>query len=81
MDSELEERIDVLEERADQSLRLARENNEYLKKLYRAHVWSRTFRIVYWTLVIGAAVGVFYFLQPYIDSAKESYTSFRSFLP
>jgi len=48
------------------------ENNVLLKKMHRSMVWSRFFRIAYWLVIIGLAVGAFYFIQPYIDAIVSS---------
>jgi hypothetical protein len=49
------------------------ENQRLLKKLYSASVWSRVFRAVYWFVIIGIALGTFYFLKPYLDSLTNIY--------
>ena len=54
-----------------------KENNTLLKKVHRSLVVSRTIKIVYWTIIIGVAIGAFYFLQPYVDSIQEAYDDIR----
>lgn len=54
-------------------IELTRENNVLLKKLHRAAMWGRVWRIFWWTLVIGSALGAYYFFQPFIESGLESY--------
>lgn len=56
-----------------ESLTLARENNEAIKKLYRSMVVGRVIKVVYWVILIGAAIGAFYFVQPYVDTIKSIY--------
>jgi len=51
----------------DETIELARENNKLIKKIHRSIVIGRTFRILYWVVIIGFALGLFYFLQPYIE--------------
>ncbi|MCI5108875.1 MAG: hypothetical protein MRY49_03460 [Candidatus Pacebacteria bacterium] len=55
-------------------LELARENNRLLKKIKRHMAMGTIFRFIYWAIIIGAGIGIFYFLQPYIDSVIGTYT-------
>jgi len=50
-----------------ETLELARENNEYLKKMRRTMLMGSVMKFVYWIVILGAAVGAFYFVKPYID--------------
>lgn len=62
-----------LEEKVEEALELSRENHKMLRKLYHHMQWSRVFHIFYWILVIGAGIGTYYVLEPYLDSAREVY--------
>jgi len=53
------------------NLKLTEENNEMLKKLYRAHKWGVAWRIFYWTLIIALTFGAYYFIQPFLDQIKN----------
>ena len=55
------------------SLELAEENNEILRNLQRAMRWGRIFKIFYWVIIVGTAIGAFYFIQPYLDTLTEAY--------
>ncbi len=63
------------EERAmlEEAVTLSRENNQIVKKMWRATQWGRAVKGLYWFIVIGIAVGSFYFLQPYLDTLKGAY--------
>ena len=65
-------------EMLDRVLELSEQNNKMLKKMERMARWSTIFRIIYWSVIIGTAIGLFYFMQPYIDEAKEAYGSVRN---
>lgn len=54
---------------------LVQENNKILRNIRRSNRWSNIFRIFYWTLIIGASIGAFYFIQPYIDAITKTYGS------
>lgn len=63
-----------------QTFELAEENNRMLRKMERMARINTAIRIAYWVIVIGAAIGLFYFLQPYIDMAKAIYSDFGTFV-
>ncbi|MBU6370580.1 MAG: hypothetical protein KGH93_02725 [Patescibacteria group bacterium] len=54
---------------------LAEENNKILRSLRNAHRWSVFLTSVYWILIIGVAVGGFYYLEPYVDTVLRTYSS------
>ena len=39
---------------------------------------SRIMSIAYWVLIIGSAVGAYYFIQPYIDQLMGIYGGAKS---
>ena len=49
---------------------LAEENNKMLHSMRRSMRWQRVMSILYWVFIIGSTIGVFYLIQPYIDSLK-----------
>ena len=57
----------------EETAALAKENNRLLKKMRRAAIWGRVMHLLYWVLIIGVSLGLFYFLQPYIDQVKALY--------
>jgi len=65
---------------------LAKENNKMLHSVMRYMRISRMMSIIYWVLIIGSAVGAYYFIQPYVDQligiyggAKSGLDNFGSF--
>ena len=54
-------------------LELSEDNNRMLKALHRNLWWARIRSVVYWVVIIGIALGAFYFLQPYIDKVMKLY--------
>ena len=54
---------------------LAEENNKILRKMRRSQRISSFLRLFYWILIIGASIGAFYYLQPYVDRAVSTYDS------
>lgn len=59
----------------EELLELTRENNKILKQMRRSLMWGRALRIVYWLVILGVAIGSFYFLQPYIENLQEVYSN------
>lgn len=56
----------------EETMELSKENNKILKKLHGAMRLSRAFKVLYWTIIIGSMLGVYYYFQPFIDSLKGS---------
>jgi len=59
------------------TLELAQENNKMLHSIRRGMFWGRVIRVVYWVVIIGAAVGVYYYIAPYLDSAVGAYGNLK----
>ncbi len=59
----------------NKSVALAEENNSMLRSMRRGQRWANIVRAVYWIVIIGTAVGAFYFLQPYFDEVMRMYTT------
>jgi len=55
------------------TLELAQENNKMLHSIRRGMFWGRIIKIAYWVIIIGAAIGVYYYITPYLDSAISAY--------
>jgi TRAP-type C4-dicarboxylate transport system permease small subunit len=45
-----------------------------VRSLYRGQRIRTILRVVYFIVIIGAMVGAFYFIQPYIEQITETYT-------
>ena len=58
-----------------QTLELVEENNQLLKRLHTSMVWGRAMRIIYWVILIGSAVGAYYYVEPYLNSLLKIYNS------
>lgn len=67
MEQELKEIKSILAN----TLTLTEENNRMLKAMRRAQKIATVMRIVYWLIIIGIAIGAFYFLQPFIDQTES----------
>lgn len=59
------------------ALELSQENNEMLRSMKRNMFIGRIFRIAYWIVIIGAGVGAYYYIEPYLDGAVSAYGSIK----
>jgi len=57
---------------------LAQKNNKMLNFVVRSMRISRIMSIIYWALIIGSALGAYYFVQPYIDELIGIYGGAKS---
>lgn len=55
------------------TLELTQENNKMLHSIRRGMFWGRIIKITYWVIIIGAAIGIYYYITPYLDSAISAY--------
>jgi len=60
------------------NLKLSEENNKLLKKMRRSMRWGQVFTAFYWLFIAGAAVSVYYFLQPVIESIFSTFQAITS---
>jgi len=58
-------------QKLERALQLAEDNNRILSKMHRSMQWGRIFKAVYWIIIIGVSLGLFYFIQPIIDAQKD----------
>ena len=57
----------------EKNLEVSKESNEMLRKMRSTMRWSRFFRFIYWVIIIGSMLGVYYMLEPRIKSLIASY--------
>ena len=55
-----------LEKLLSENLEISRESLKILKGIRRANRLVSAFKIFYWLVIIGSAIGAYYFLEPYI---------------
>ena len=61
-----------------ENLELSQENNEMLRAIRRSMFWGGVIKAIYWILIIGVAIGAFYFLQPYMDTFAKAYSDIKA---
>jgi hypothetical protein len=62
----------------EEALTLAKENNKMLHSMRRSMIFGRVMSFIYWALIIGSAVGAYYYIQPYIDQLLGVYGGAKS---
>lgn len=72
----------------ESTYKLSEENNKMLRHIRRSQKIAVFMRLLYWVVIIGISVGIFYFLQPYADRVQEFFKSagdtvnqFKNILP
>jgi len=55
------------------TLELSQENNQLLHSVKRSMFWGKVVSIIYWVVIIGATIGLYYYIQPYLDNAVNAY--------
>ncbi len=58
----------------EESLVIAKENNEMLKKVVRNQKWAAIYRIGYWTVIILFSFGAYYFVKPLMGNMLNIYS-------
>ena len=64
-------------EMLEETLELSQDNNKMLHTIRRELFWSKVMNIIYWIIIIGVSVGVFYYIQPYLDNLLDTYESVK----
>ncbi|NBD73536.1 hypothetical protein GVX82_00650 [Patescibacteria group bacterium] len=73
MSPDREERIEHL---VRENIKLTKENNRLLRKLWRAQVWGTVTRLVWILILLGVPIVVYlYFLKPFVEGLVGEYES------
>ncbi|MFZ2303316.1 MAG: hypothetical protein WAV98_00815 [Minisyncoccia bacterium] len=57
----------------DELLEITHENNKILRSMRRTQRWSSLFRFVYWAVILGSILGVYYHFQPTIQKYMKTF--------
>jgi len=58
---------------AEENLRLSKENNELLLKVYKIQKWGQIMRVGYYVVLILVGLGALYFIKPFLGSLLSVY--------
>lgn len=53
------------------------DTNHIVHGMRRGQRWRSFASILWWVLIIGASVGSFYFIQPYLQKVLDAYTGMQ----
>ncbi|MBP6857804.1 MAG: hypothetical protein KBC11_01265 [Candidatus Pacebacteria bacterium] len=71
MDPNIDARLKSIEEKLEK-------NTEILTRIRRVQKNSQLFKIFYWTIILLATFGAFYYIQPYLNQLVETYTGVQN---
>jgi Trk-type K+ transport system membrane component len=57
----------------ERTYNLTEDNNKILRSMRRSQRVSTVIRSIYWLFIIGASLGAYYLVQPYIDTVFGAY--------
>jgi len=69
-----DQQLDNLRKDLEETREIVERNHEMLEGIERTMFWRKVSSIVYWLLIIGVAVGLFYFLDPYLNRLFDVYS-------
>lgn len=59
--------------KVDELLELTRENNKILRSMRRTQRLSSVFTFLYWAVILGSILGVYYHFQPTIQKYMKTF--------
>jgi len=65
--------LQEIKEQLTETQKLAQENNKILQHIQRSARANLVFRVVYWALIIGSMLGIYYYLQPFLGNIVETF--------
>ncbi len=71
MDPNIDARLKSIEEKLDKTYGM-------VHRVRRVQKNSQIFRIFYWSIIILATFGAFYYIEPYISQLIEAYTGIQN---
>ncbi len=69
--------LEQLKNNLEETREIVERNNELLQSIERTMFWRRVFTVFYWVVIIGIAIGLFYFLEPYADRVIDAYNQLQ----
>jgi hypothetical protein len=69
--------MDPADEKAFKELsKTVKENNKLLHKIHNSMLIGRVLRIMYFVIIIGSMVGVYFYIPPLVEGIVDSYSNF-----
>ncbi len=60
-------------QKLERILKLAEENNEYIRKVRSSQKTSQMIKAIYWVVILVFVLGGFYYVQPYLKTLGSLY--------
>ncbi len=60
------------------NIEVSEESLSILKKMHRAAVTARVFWVLKWLIIIGASIGAYYYLEPYLQNFIKTLNSINT---
>ncbi len=76
-DNEAEERLDDLEAKIENIEKLVKQSHGMLQIMRRYQNIALIGRILYYFMLLGLALGAYYFIQPYLLSLLDTYAAIQ----
>ena len=64
--------MDLDSRKLDELLELTQENNKILRSMRRSQRWSSILTFLYWTVILGSILGIYYYFQPTIQKYTKT---------
>jgi len=61
-----------------ENIRITEDNNRLLRKIVSANRWARIFKVLYWVVIIGSMIGIYYYVQPVLIDLLDAYKGLLS---
>jgi hypothetical protein len=62
---------DDLKNLLQKNLEVSQESLKILKKINRARIIGNIFTFLKWMIIIGASIGIYYYIQPYLGKLTD----------
>ena len=69
---------DQLEKMIVETLRVSKENRDYLIKIDRRQRWARNWTAFYWAMIVVLALTGYYFAFPYLQTIRDEFSTFST---
>jgi uncharacterized membrane protein YccF (DUF307 family) len=73
MEQQQEEDLQEIQEKIEKLERLTKENNRILHKMQNHIRLGTIMRVLYWVVIIGVMLGIYHYLQPFMEQMLGTY--------
>lgn len=66
-----------IEDLLRENIKVSKENNELLHKIWSDVKYKRVLKFLYWAILIALTLGAYYYIQPIVEGITGSYGSIK----